>query len=105
VFQLIKFFLFLDVGKPVFRRTFLAMLYSVVFYVVVGVFVVYIGVVKVQEMRDLKTVDFDDTVHGYMFLVYLLPQIVIPPCHWIQAGKIVNFMTAWTTFQVDVCPM
>jgi hypothetical protein len=78
------------------------MLYSVVFYVVVGVFVVYTGVVKMQEMRDLKTSDFDATVYGYMFLVYLLPQIAIPPCHWSQAEKIVNFLTAWTTFQVAV---
>ena len=55
-----------------------------------------------QEMRDLKASDFDDTVHGYMYLLYLLPHILIPPCHWSQAEKIVNFMTAWTTFQVTV---
>ena len=85
-----------------FRRTFLAMLYSAVFYVVVGVFIVYIGVVNMQEMRDLKASDFDDTVHGYMYLLYLLPHILIPPCHWSQAEKILNFMTAWTTFQVTV---
>jgi hypothetical protein len=78
------------------------MLYSVVFYVVVGVFVVYTGIVKVQEMRDLKTSDFDGAVHGYMFLVFLLPHIVIPLCHWSQAEKIANFMTAWTNFQVAV---
>jgi hypothetical protein len=78
------------------------MLYSIVFYVVVGVFVVYTGVVKVQEVREMKASDFDDTVHGYMFLLYLLPHIVIPPCHWSHAEKIVNFMTAWTTFQVAV---
>jgi len=47
------------------------MLYSVVFYIVIGVFVVYTGIVKVQEMRDLKTSDFDATVHGYLFLVYI----------------------------------
>jgi len=96
------FFLFLEVGKPVFRRTFAAMLYSVALYLVVGVFIVYTGVVKVQEMRDLKTSEFDATVHGYMFLVYLLPHIIIPPCHWSQAENIVNFMTAWTDFQVSV---
>lgn len=96
------FSLFLEVGKPVFRRTFAAMLYSVVFYVVVGAFVVYTGVVKAQDMRALKTSDFDATVHGYMFLVYLLPHVIIPPCHWIQAQNIINFMTAWTNFQVAV---
>jgi uncharacterized membrane protein HdeD (DUF308 family) len=78
------------------------MLYSVVFYVVVGVFVVCTGVVKVQEIRDMKTSDFDGSVNGYMYLVYLLPHIIIPPCHWSQAGKIVNFMTAWTNFQVAI---
>ena len=94
------FFLFLEVGRPVFRRTFAAMLYSVVFYVLVGVFVVYTGVVKLQEMRELKSSEFDETVHGYMFLVYLVPHIAIPVCHWSQAEEIVNFMTAWTNFQV-----
>jgi uncharacterized membrane protein HdeD (DUF308 family) len=76
------------------------MLYSVVFYVVVGVFVMYTGVIKVQEIRDMKTSDFDGAVNGYLYLVYLLPQIIIPPCHWSQAEKIVNFMTAWAKFQV-----
>jgi uncharacterized membrane protein HdeD (DUF308 family) len=76
------------------------MLYSVVFYVVVGVFVVYTGVVKLQEMRQLKSSEFDESVQGYMFLVYLVPHIAIPLCHWRQAKAIANFMTAWTTFQV-----
>ena len=96
------FFLFLEVGKPVFRRRFAAILHSAVFYMVVGVFVVYSGVVKVQEMRDLKTSDFDGIVHGYTLLMYLLPHMVIPPCRWSRAEKIVNFMTAWTTFQLAI---
>jgi uncharacterized membrane protein HdeD (DUF308 family) len=52
------------------------MLYSVVFYMVVGVFVVYTGVVKVLEIRDMKTSDFDGTVFVYIYLEYLLPHII-----------------------------
>ncbi|KDR11871.1 gustatory and odorant receptor 24-like [Zootermopsis nevadensis] len=86
-------------GQPVFKQTFIATLYSVTIYVIVGVCIVYTGLVKLKEVRALKTSEFDEIVNGYLFLVYLAPHFAVPICNWIQAGQIACFLNDWTTFQ------
>jgi hypothetical protein len=62
----------------------------------------YIGKVILQEMKALKSSEFDKMVNGYLFLVYLFPHIAIPLCHWGQAGQIAHFLNDWTTIQVII---
>lgn len=62
----------------------------------------YTGMVKLKEVRALKTSEFDEIVNGYLFLVYLAPHFAVPICNWIQAGQIACFLNDWTTFQVII---
>jgi hypothetical protein len=58
--------------------------------------------VKLREMRALKSSEFDKAVNGYLFLVFLVPHFAVPLCNWIQAGQIACFLNDWTTFQVVI---
>jgi gustatory receptor len=78
------------------------MLYSVIFYVTVGAYVIYTGMVKLQEMKALKSSEFDETVNGYLFLMYLVPHFAVPLCNWIQADQVACFLNDWTAFQVVI---
>ncbi|KAJ4427572.1 hypothetical protein ANN_25220 [Periplaneta americana] len=60
-------------GSTVFRRTCAAMLYSVTFYVVVGIYIVYIGMVKVKELQALKPNQFDEVVHFFQITHNVMP--------------------------------
>ncbi|XP_038207281.1 gustatory and odorant receptor 24 [Zerene cesonia] len=75
-----------------------SMLYSMVIYICLVGYVLYLSLNKVQILRTAEG-KFEEAVIEYLFTVYLFPMLVIP-IMWYETRKIADILNGWVTFEL-----
>ncbi|KAL9696542.1 hypothetical protein quinque_016121 [Culex quinquefasciatus] len=85
-------------GMTMFACASPAMAYSVVFLVVLTIYVVFIMISRIDIVRTLEG-RFEEAVIAYLFIVNILPLIIIP-LMWYETRKVSNLLNNWVDFEV-----
>lgn len=75
-----------------------SMLYSIVIFVTLITYVLYLTTNKVQILKNSEG-KFEETVIEYLFSVYFFPIIFIP-IFWQETRKIAEVLNQWVEFEV-----
>ncbi|CAF4920435.1 unnamed protein product [Pieris macdunnoughi] len=75
-----------------------SMLYSVILYLCLIGYVLYLSLHKVQILRTAEG-KFEEAVIEYLFTVYLFPMLAIP-IMWYETGKIAELLNGWLAFEL-----
>ncbi|CAG4959800.1 unnamed protein product [Colias eurytheme] len=75
-----------------------SMLYSMVIYICLVGYVLYLSLHKVQILRTAEG-KFEEAVIEYLFTVYLFPMLVIP-IMWYETRKIAETLNGWVSFEL-----
>ncbi|XP_067009571.2 gustatory and odorant receptor 63a isoform X2 [Anabrus simplex] len=86
-------------GAATFCFASFAFVYSLAVYLAMGAVVYLVTVDRYNIIKDSK--HFDDQVFAIMFMVNMLPQLVLAPCHWREAYKVVDYLTNWGQLQIQ----
>ncbi|XP_052754000.1 gustatory and odorant receptor 24 isoform X2 [Galleria mellonella] len=77
-----------------------SMVYSVVLYVSLVSYVLYLSLHKVQILRTTGAEGkFEEAVIEYLFTVYLFPMIAVPIL-WYETRKIAAVLNSWVEFEI-----
>lgn len=87
-----------SIGFTEFRFASRSMLYSAVMFIVLLVYVIYVGISRIHIVQNLEG-RFEEAVIAYLFIVNLL-QIIIVPILWYEIRKITKLFNDWTEFEV-----
>lgn len=76
-----------------------SMLYSVMVFISLIGYVLYLSLNKVQILRTSEG-KFEEAVIEYLFTVYLFPLLAIP-IMWYETRKIAGVLNTWVEFEVS----
>ncbi|XP_026497405.1 gustatory and odorant receptor 24 [Vanessa tameamea] len=85
-------------GRNQFQIASPSMLYSIICYVSLISYVLYLSLNKVQILRTAEG-KFEEAVIEYLFTVYLFPMLVVPII-WYETRKIAGILNGWVDFEV-----
>nr|CAD7406478.1 unnamed protein product [Timema poppensis] len=77
-----------------------SMLYSGVFYTLVGCFDLWLARRRLYDIV-YNTHNFNTTIFKYNFFVYLVPHLILFPTHWLEGRKLAAFRNKWWEFQTS----
>lgn len=77
-----------------------SMLYSIICYVCLIGYILYLSLNKVQILRTAEG-KFEEAVIEYLFTVYLFPMMVVPIL-WYETRKIAGILNGWVDFEVSL---
>ncbi|CAH0731864.1 unnamed protein product, partial [Brenthis ino] len=75
-----------------------SMLYSIICYVCLIGYILYLSLNKVQILRTAEG-KFEEAVIEYLFTVYLFPMMVVPIL-WYETPKIAGILNGWVDFEI-----
>ncbi|XP_046972159.1 gustatory and odorant receptor 24 [Vanessa cardui] len=75
-----------------------SMLYSIICYICLVGYVLYLSLNKVQILRTAEG-KFEEAVIEYLFTVYLFPMLVVPII-WYETRKIAGILNGWVDFEI-----
>lgn len=85
-------------GKVTFSWKSAASIYAFCFYCFATVIVLIVGYERVKILSNTK--EFDDSIYGVLFIIFLVPHFWIPFVGWGVANDVAAYKTNWATFQV-----
>ncbi|XP_055843751.1 gustatory and odorant receptor 63a isoform X1 [Episyrphus balteatus] len=85
-------------GNAEFSMASIAYAYSVLFFVILIIYVGYVADNRIQIVSSLKG-PFEEAVIAYLFLVNILPIILIP-IMWSETRKIAGLLNDWNDFEI-----
>lgn len=85
-------------GVNEFRIASASMLYSLIVFLALVSYVMYLSLNKVQILRTSEG-KFEEAVIEYLFTVYLFPMCAIP-IMWYETRKIAGVLNGWVDFEV-----
>ncbi|KAG4065698.1 hypothetical protein HA402_012376 [Bradysia odoriphaga] len=72
--------------------------YSVLVFILLLIYVVFIAINRITIVRSLEG-KFEESVIAYLFLVNILPVFIIPMI-WAETGRFTEVLNAWTDFEI-----
>ncbi|KAG6457549.1 gustatory and odorant receptor 24 [Manduca sexta] len=75
-----------------------SVVYSLILYIALISYVLYLSLHKVQILRTAEG-KFEEAVIEYLFTVYLFPMLVVPII-WYETKKIAGVLNGWVDFEV-----
>ncbi|XP_053955531.1 gustatory and odorant receptor 63a [Anastrepha ludens] len=85
-------------GKAKFRLNSIAFGYSLVFFVLLAIYVFYVAKNRIKIVTSLSG-PFEEAVIAYLFLVNILPLLMVPILWW-EARKIAKLWNDWDEFEI-----
>lgn len=103
VFTILRLFGVLPLTRPspgvnLFIPASPSMVYSLIVFITLVSYVLYLSLHKVQILRTAEG-KFEEAVIEYLFTVYLFPLTVIPIL-WYETRKIAGVLNSWVDFEV-----